>query len=340
MSQTLEIRVHYPLADHQSLVLRTGQDWDGSVEPVSYDEARGSRFIVSLPDGLGHLYWKPCRIGAGSFSWSTGPNYYVPLPVAEPVEIWPYFGDGQGSLTERFSIADPTSGLEHEVRVYLPPGYEENHLKRYPTLYMHDGHNVFLAEEAYMNVEWRADETMNLLDAMSVTNKVIIVAVYPRDRMADYTNLGCGGYARYLAETLKPAIDQQFRTLPGPDHTAVMGSSLGGVVSMHLAWQWPEVFGAAACLSSTFGYADDLANRVRKEPLPNIRLYLDSGWPRDNFSVTREMATLLVERGMTMGEELMYFAFPLAHHSEKHWAARLHLPFQFLFGKVWSNRIP
>ena len=178
---------------------------------------------------------------------------------------------------------------------------------------------------------------MHRLDEMSVIDKVIVVAVYPKDRMQEYSQRGYGAYGRYLVETLKPAIDASFRTLPGPEHTAVMGSSLGGVVSMHIAWSWPEVVGNAACLSSSFWYDNDLFARVRSEPLPPVRLYLDSGWPADNFSVTLEMANLLVDRGMSMGRELMYFAFPLAQHSELHWAARLHLPFQFLFGKVWRD---
>ena len=77
-------------------------------------------------------------------------------------------------------------------------------------------------------------------------------------------------------------MDETYRTLPGPRHTAVMGSSLGVVVSLFLAWQWPEVFGNAACLSSTFGYRDDLHERIETEPKRPIKIYLDSGWPRNN----------------------------------------------------------
>lgn len=338
MSQTVLIHVHYPLEDGQRLVLRTSTGWDESIEATAA-HGDGGRFSVDVPDGAHQLYWKPCLITAsGQLYWATGSNYLTVLPQAGLTQVYPYFGPPAGRLTEMFTIAEPAEGgLAHRVRVYLPPGYDENPLKRYPTLYMHDGQNVFLREEAYLGGEWRADETMHRLDEMSVIDKVIVVAVYPKDRMREYSQRGYGAYGRYLVETLKPAIDASFRTLPGPAHTAVMGSSLGGVVSMHIAWSWPHIVGSAACLSSSFWYDNDLFERVRGEPLPPVRLYLDSGWPADNFSVTLEMANLLADRGMRMGRELMYFAFPLAQHSELHWAARLHLPFQFLFGKVWQS---
>ena len=111
-----------------------------------------------------------------------------------------------------------------------------------------------------------------------------------------------------------------------------MGSSLGGVVSFYLGWQWPDVFGNAACMSSTFTYNDDLMERVAGEAKRDVRFYLDSGWPRDNYEVTRGMRDLLVRRGYRFGEDLLYFAFPNALHNERSWAVRSHIPFQFFFG--------
>jgi predicted alpha/beta superfamily hydrolase len=112
-----------------------------------------------------------------------------------------------------------------------------------------------------------------------------------------------------------------------------MGSSLGGVVSMYLAWQYPQVFGKAACLSSTFGYRDDLMQRIEHEPKRDIELYVDTGWPRDNYEVGKSMRDLLVKKGYQFGKDLLYFGFPEALHNEASWSARSHLPFQFFFGK-------
>lgn len=75
------------------------------------------------------------------------------------------------------------------------------------------------------------------------------------------------------------------------------GSSLGGVVSFYSAWEYPRVFGGAVCMSSTFSYKDDLIERVLSEPTRDVRFYLDSGWPNDNYEVTTEMALALVSKG-------------------------------------------
>src|SRR5690606_5884452 len=115
---------------------------------------------------------------------------------------------------------------------------------------------------------------------------------------------------RFLVEEVKPLVDASYRTLAGPRHTSGIGSSLSGVVSFYLAWQWPDVFGRAACLSSTFTYRDDLMQRVAAEPRRDVTIYLDSGWPGDNYEVTRSMRDLLVERGYQSGKDLFYLAFP------------------------------
>ena len=87
------------------------------------------------------------------------------------------------------------------------------------------------------------------------------------------------------------------------------GSSLGGVVSFYTVWQYPEVFGAAACMSSTFSHKDDLLERVLSEPKRNVGFYLDSGWPGDNYEVTVAMALALVSRGWRYGRDLFTYVF-------------------------------
>jgi enterochelin esterase-like enzyme len=196
---------------------------------------------------------------------------------------------------------------------------------------MQDGQNLFFAGEAFGGQHWMIEETLRVLDAMSLVRKAIVVGVYPQDRMADYTRPGYEEYGRYLVDEVKPWVDTTYRTLAGPADTVVMGSSLGGVVSLYLAWQWPGVFGNAACLSSTFGYRDDLHDRIEREPKRAIKIYLDSGWPRDNYETTRSMRNTLRARGYRDGEDLFYLAFPNARHDERAWAMRAHIPFQFFF---------
>jgi enterochelin esterase-like enzyme len=78
--------------------------------------------------------------------------------------------------------------------------------------------------------------------------EVIVVGICPNERMTEYTLPGYEDYGRFLVETLKPMVDAKYRTLSGPTDTAVMGSSLGGVVSFYLGWQWPDVFGKGRML--------------------------------------------------------------------------------------------
>lgn len=325
-------RVHYPLK-HGIIVLRTENDWESNVEPVKVSiDGTVSEFHVSSPKPF--LYFKPCLIRGNNFYWSIGNNYLTLMTSRKVLEIYPYFfGESNGQISKLLKVPCRNRKSVRYVRVYTPPGYNENKLKRYPVLYMHDGSNLFFPEEAFLGQDWHVDETMELLYHMNIINKVIVVAIYTSDRMNEYTYPGYYEYGQFLVEELKPWIDRRYRTLKGATNTALMGSSLGGVVTLFVAWQWPKVFGKAACMSSTFSFKDDLFQRIQNEDKRKIMIYLDSGWPGDNFEVTGAMSRLLLKRGYEFGKDLLYFAFPEARHNEKFWAARSHIPFQFFFGK-------
>ncbi len=330
MRARVRLEVRYPVCA-DALVLRTADDWDRDLVPVAAT-AEGAVFDLAF-DGP-FLALKPCLRRAGALHWSVGDDYVLSAHEPDPV-IWPaFFASPRGEVSPllRFEGA----GRSHAVRVYTPPGYAENTLRRFPVLYMQDGKNLFFPDEAFGGQEWRVDETMDRLDQMNSVRKVIVVGVAPHERMVDYTAPGYDAYGRFLTTTLKPAIDAGWRTRPEPASTVVSGSSLGGVVSLRLAWHHPEVFGGAMCMSSTFGFQDDLFERLETEPRPPIRIYLDSGWPRDNFDATNAMRDLLVARGFTLGDDLLAFSFPEGTHQEASWAARLHVPFQFFFGRAWA----
>jgi predicted alpha/beta superfamily hydrolase len=325
------INVFYP-AERAKIVLRTENDWDRNIEPTRSDEGR-AEFLIETDRPF--FYFKPILQQNGQPRWSRGENFLAVATSNTPVDIYPYFADEMHcSVCELMSPLPSGTGTEHRFRVFLPPGYRENTLKHYPVLYMHDGNNLFLKEEAFLGNTWRTDDVLNVLDRMNAINNVIVVGILPNDRMAEYTSPGYHDYGRFLVETLKPLIDAKYRTLVGPADTAVMGSSLGGVVSFYLGWQRPDVFGKVACLSSTFGYRDDLIERVATESKRNLRIYLDSGWPGDNYEATRSMRDRLIWKGYRPGSELFYLAFPEARHDENAWATRSPIPFQFLFGKL------
>ena len=325
------IQVRYPDEKLQSgkLVLFTSLDgWKKAHRPIRRSPGL---FVFSVKSELPFFHFKPCIVKkSGEVCWSQGSNYLAPLPVDRL--IFPYFQcQGQGVIQDRQSLS-ADDGEEYGYRVYLPPGYEENTERSYPLCLMHDGHNLFFPHEAFAGQTWQVRETLEHLDKMNSIEACIVVALYPNDRMKDYMEPGAARYADFLVNTMLPHIEKNYRTLRGPDHRLVMGSSLGGLISFYLAWHHHEVFGRAACLSSTFSEGKDLFEEVRSGKHPHIKLYLDSGWPGDNFAVTQAMAHTLLANGFELGRDLHYLAVPEAQHTESAWAQRLHLPFQLLLG--------
>jgi predicted alpha/beta superfamily hydrolase len=326
------IRVVYP-TDGGRIALRTEENWDSDIEARSIGQyGCVSEFWIQTERP--YFYFKPVLLHEGATMWSRGENFLAVTTSRAPLEIHPYFReDTHCSVCELMPPLASPLGAQHRFRVFLPPGYYENTLKKYPVLYMHDGHNLF-KEEAFVGNTWRTDEVLGMLDKMNAIEEVIVVGIHPNNRMNEYTQPGYEDYGRFMVETLKPLIDAKYRTLAGPMNTAVMGSSLGGVVSFYLGWQWPEIFGKIACLSSTFTYRDNLLDRVSAEPKRKIQIYLDSGGPGDNYEATRSMRERLIWKGYHPGSEVFYLAFPEAKHDKNAWAARSPIPFQFLFGKL------
>ena len=328
------IRVVYPRGRGE-LVLRTELDWERDVWPDRVDDAE-QRAEFRLDSERSYLEYKPCLRDFAGLRWSVGTNKLALRGIVN--DVYPSFFSGlRGRITERVVRRSAVLGRELALRVYLPPGYAENTLKRYPVLYMQDGQNLFFPGEAFLGREWEVDETLDRLDEMNVIDQMLVVGLDARDRLADYTEPGVETYGRALCAEILPWLASELRALLGPRHTAILGSSLGGVAAFHVAWSWPQHIGLAGCLSSTFGYRDSLLERVRAEGRAGregLRLYLDSGWPGDNYEATLSMAAALVESGFVLGRDLVHLAYPLAKHDERSWSSRVHVPLQLFSGKL------
>lgn len=326
----MRITVNYPLTRGR-LTLRTSADWDKELLPFAEGNSYACfELVLTTPA----LEVKPVFHEQGSEPiWAKGANYLVTAHESDR-SLYPWFHGGEtGKLSEVRTVE--FEGVSRKVRIYTPPGYEDNSLRRLPVIYMQDGQNLFDRGEAFMGNEWHVDETMDRLGQMNAIRKAIVVGIWPADRQHDYTKPGYEAYARFVAEHLKPQIDAELRTRTGPEDTVTMGSSLGGVAALYLAWTYPHVFGRVACLSSTFGVFDDLFERVAKDAKKPLLIYMDSGWPKDNFASTNAMRDLLVTRGYRLGVDLLQFSFPEGQHSERSWAERIHVPFQYFFGRAW-----
>jgi predicted alpha/beta superfamily hydrolase len=174
----------------------------------------------------------------------------------------------QGRFVEFDQPAD--IGQVH-VTIWLPPAYEREPKRRYPVLYMHDGQNVFFPKRSGFNKVWAADKAaLKLIEERKVAPFIIVAVDHPGatrflryfpSRVASpafaqgiegYAKGKLGGdqYLTFLAETLKPRIDKEYRTRPQPRFTAVAGSSMGGLISLYALTERGDVFGKAAAVST------------------------------------------------------------------------------------------
>ncbi len=331
------IRVHYDTGWGNRIAIR------GSKAPLSWSVGisatwtTGNVWVASWSDSAGDVEVKPLLNDA---AWSVGANYRV--KAGTTVDVYPYFGNQAGTLHSVTSFWSPQLGNSRTLRVYLPPSYQENPLKRYPVLYMHDGQNLFDASTSAFGTEWRVDETINTQVRNGQMDEVIVIGVYnTANRIWEYTpccddDYGGGGanaYERFLIDTVKPYVDQTYRTLPGKASTAIMGSSLGGLVSCYVARRNPAVFSKAGCMSSSFWW-DDEAFTVQIEQATGkvpVRFYIDAGTSNDGLPQTQRMDAALRADGYVQGADLNFFTAQGASHNEASWAARVWRPLSFLF---------
>lgn len=232
-----------------------------------------------------------------------------------------------------------------DIIVSLPPGYHHSRA-HYPVLYLQDGQNLFDPDTSYVRGSyWNVQSTSDRLIAEGIVQPLIVVGIYNSgvDRLQEYTptrdrKLGGGGAGQYghmLVDELKPWVDAHYRTLSGPAHTGIGGSSLGGLLSLYLGLSLPRVFGRLAVLSPSIwwngGYMLRFALRARPEPRP--RIWLDVGTAEGPGIVAKcdDLNRLLIQAGWRAGADLTYMRALDAAHNEDAWAQRVEFFLRFLF---------
>ncbi len=235
---------------------------------------------------------------------------------------------------------------ERDVNIWLPPSYGAEPDRRFPVLYLQDGQNLMDPRTAYITGRtWCAHLTADRLATEHRIEPVILVGVDNTgvDRMAEYTptrdqRFGGGEgalYGRLLVDDLKPLIDASFRTLAGPENTGLAGSSLGGLISLSLGLDYPQVFGKLGILSPSLWWNDrDILNRVAaKIPVPRPCIWLDMG-TGEGLSHLRNTDLLhrrLLACGWRDGVDLRYRRVPGGVHDEDAWAQRFDQVLEWLF---------
>ena len=298
----------------------------------------------------------------GLAAWVTTPK---PVPVPAP---------SKGTV-ERLALFPSRHVPPRHVDVWLPPGYSTE--RKYAVLYMQDGQMLFDAAITWNGQEWRADEVAAALMAEGRVQPFIIVGVHnggpdrgieyfpqkpleslPEGKRASLARLDqlanrrlrpaaprADDYLRFLVEELKPYIDSHYSVYTDPEHTAILGSSMGGLISLYAIAEYPQVFGGAACLSTHWPGTMDTDERevpaaffaYMRERLPDPathRIYFDHGTATLDAAyppLQAQADVVMREKGYT-ASNWETLRFEGADHSEKSWAARLDGPLVFLFG--------
>ncbi|MBB6462498.1 alpha/beta hydrolase-fold protein [Flammeovirga kamogawensis] len=228
---------------------------------------------------------------------------------------------------------------DRDIIIWLPPSYKTNQTKRYPVLYMHDGQNTIDPRTSSFGVDWQVDETVTNLIENKKLQEIIIVASYcTEDRNADYGDTKKGKlYRKSLAIDLKKYIDIKYRTKPQKQHTAIAGSSMGGLVSFMSAWEYPEVYKGAICMSPAFKYEDfDYINTITEDNKKDLILYIDNGGKGVDIILqpgVEKMEKELLKKGYKLNDDLFVVFNKKAKHSEGDWALRFPYAIELFFKK-------
>lgn len=239
-------------------------------------------------------------------------------------------------------IHSPELGNQRDVLVYLPPSYHRSD-RSYPVLYMQDGQNLFDASTSFAG-EWGVGRAMNAAARRGHEAIVVGIPNMGPERLDEYspfpdTAAGGGGkgaaYADFLAGTLKPIMDERFRTVPGREQTVVAGSSMGGLISLVTLFRHPETFGAAGVLSPSLWFAGGaIFSEVERSPYLPARIYLDIGVQEgpEHVANARRMRDLLLSKGWRIGSDLRWLESRSGRHDERSWGRRFARALPFLLG--------
>jgi predicted alpha/beta superfamily hydrolase len=279
----------------------------------------------------------------------------------------------EGRLIEYERVA--AEGLpEQRLSIWLPPGYDAGE-QRYPVLYMHDGHNLFDVKNSNFNKIWAADKAMLAAVRSGKVEPHIMIGIWApgRDRHRQYLprslydmtsgnlraqidGMTTGGvisnrYLAWIAGPLKSWVDTSFRTRSGRDDTAIVGSSMGGLMSCYAFLERPEVFGRAGCVSSHWPAVDPRAIVADEAALKALwdgwfaarlgapdgrRVWMDHGTATlDQFYAPYQQVVdaQFAAAGWQKGRDWESRVYEGAEHEENAWAARLPEVFGWLLAK-------
>lgn len=223
----------------------------------------------------------------------------------------------EGRMVHLRRVYSPQLDNARDVFVTLPPGYDADD-RRHGVMVFHDGN------ESLTRADFGGELERWVRGGGTPVVGVFVHLPTQSVRLDEYTfgvpQARGDAYGDFLVETLVPLVDAEFRTLAEPSQRAILGASLGGLISYYVAYAHPGVFSRVGGMSSSFFWEDNAIMALYSADSPPIdRCYLDSGSPNDNFVVTRQMRDLLDE----LGYDVTYVLQEGGRHEWSLWQARL-----------------
>lgn len=236
------------------------------------------------------------------------------------------------------TIPELTGEETRRAYVYLPTSYDHEPERRYPVLYMFDGHNVFFDEDATYGKSWGMKDYLDFTDTDLIVAAVECNHSPDGGRLSEYSPftfqdpklgqvIGRGKLTMdWFVNTFKPEIDGRFRTLPDREHTFIGGSSMGGLMSLYAVLEYNKVFSRAAALSPSIWFAtDQLEEMIWKADLdPDTVVYMDYGSREIKFHANMEhqfgeVTALLLDRHVMLDSRIV----PGGNHCEASWERQI-----------------
>lgn len=328
----------------------------GDTNYILQTDGLGNRQIV-IPEGTGTVEYKFTRGSwatvEGNATGSYLPNRTFtftgsPQTINLTIQSWEDLGSGAGS-TAATNVQIMSTGFYmpqldryRRIWLYLPPDYNTT-TKHYPVLYMQDGQNLFDNATSFSG-EWQVDETLNTLFANGDYGAIVVgIDNGGGERLNEYSpwiNPSYGGgqgdeYMAFVAETLKPYIDANYRTRPEPAMNALIGSSMGALISTYGVCEYPNVFRKAGSLSPAYWFAfSDLNNYINTNVsgLADHRIYFVAG-QNESATLASEINTVknnLMAKGLTAANTLVKID-SYGTHTESYWRGEFAALYQWLF---------
>lgn len=248
--------------------------------------------------------------------------------------------NAQSTVSEqvtRFTISAPQLDTLKTIWLYLPKAYHDSKM-RYPVIYMHDAQNLFDSKTAFSG-EWQVDEYLDSLN----TNKSIIVGIEHGnekriEELTPYPHETYGGgkgdaYLNFIKNTLKPHIDESFRTKADAEYTTLFGSSLGGLLSFYGVLKYPETFGKAGVFSPAFWINPEIFDFVKTASISkDTKFYVLAGTNEGESMIPKleEMLSLLKLKGVKE-HQIESQIIAGGEHNEDFWAQHFGTAYLWLF---------